>query len=199
MFNDTSEIPDGLKIIVIDSLDEHPKREDWWAVTEKLSDAGWKVIWSCRDPDWDIYELSEKIPHKFKYDLQEKENYPWERNVPSWDLDNNETRFKEITEQIEDLGFNEDAGILQYVDYCYSTTQLMHIFYTNFSVIEDARIAVDKLLMKTLLNRRTKFIEDNKKYVQRTEIFEENNWYPSSWKQTCQRLLLILHLIFARY
>ena len=48
LFNDTSEIPDGLKIIVIDSLDEHPKREDWWAVTEKLSDAGWKVIWSCR-------------------------------------------------------------------------------------------------------------------------------------------------------
>ena len=82
LFNDTSEIPDGLKIIVIDSLDEHPKREDWWAVTEKLSDAGWKVIWSCRDPDWDIYELSKKIPHKFKYDLQEKENYPWERNVP---------------------------------------------------------------------------------------------------------------------
>ena len=30
LFSDTSEIPDGLKIIVIDSLDEHPKREDWW-------------------------------------------------------------------------------------------------------------------------------------------------------------------------
>ena len=196
LFNDTSEIPDGLKIIVIDSLDEHPKREDWWAVTEKLSDAGWKVIWSCRDPDWDIYELSEKIPHKFKYDLQEKENYPWERNVPSWDLDNNETRFKEITEQIEDLGFNEDAGILQYVDYCYSTTQLMHIFYTNFSVIEDARIAVDKLLMKTLLNRRTKFIEDNKKYVQRTEIFEENNWYPQFLEANLSKIIIDTALDF---
>ena len=109
-----------------------------------------------------LYELAEKIPDKFKYDLQEKENYPWERGVPSWALDINETRFKEITKQIEELGFNEDAGILQYVDYCYSTTQLMHIFYTNFSVIEDARVAVDKLLMKTLLNRRTEFIENNK-------------------------------------
>ena len=94
------------------------------------------------------------------------------------------------------MGFNEDAGILQYVDYCYSTTQLMHIFYTNFSVIEDARIAVDKLLMKTLLNRRTKFIEDNKKYVQRTEIFEENNWYPQFLEANLSKIIIDTALDF---
>lgn len=196
LFNDTSEIPDGLKIIVIDSLDEHPKREDWWAVSERLSDEGWKVIWSCRDPDWDIYELAEKIPDKFKYDLQEEENYPWERGVPSWALDINETRFKEITKQIEELGFNEDAGILQYVDYCYSTTQLMHIFYTNFSVIEDARVAVDKLLMKTLLNRRTEFIENNKTYVRRSEIFEDSNWYNQFLEANMSKIIIDTALDF---
>ena len=52
MFSDTESIPPGEKIILIDSLDEHPNRADWWNVTKKLSNEGWKVIWSCRDPDW---------------------------------------------------------------------------------------------------------------------------------------------------
>jgi len=206
MFNDTNSIPAGEKIIVIDSLDEHPNRADWWIVSEKLSNEGWKVIWSCRDPDWEIYNLSEKIPEEFKYDLptvkeklnrQEKEKYPWEWSVPSWDLDyKNSPRNEDITGQINDLGFSGETSIEQYIDFCYSTTQLMHIFHTNFDMIELARSKVDKLLMSTLLSRRTDFIDSNNIYSGKIEVFEDTDWYPQFLEANLSKIIIDTALDF---
>ena len=197
MFSDTESIPPGEKIILIDSLDEHPNRADWWNVTKKLSNEGWKVIWSCRDPDWEIYRLSEKIPQEFKYDLQDGENYPWERDVPSWDLDyKNSPRYKDIAEQINELDYSDDSSIEQYIDYCYSTTQLMHIFYTNFDMIETARSDVDKLLMKTLLGRRLEFIDSNKEFYEKTAVFEDWSWYPQFFEANLSKIIIDTALDF---
>lgn len=197
MFSDTESIPPGEKIILIDSLDEHPNRADWWNVTKKLSNEGWKVIWSCRDPDWEIYRLSEKIPQEFKYDLQDGENYPWERDVPSWDLDyKNSPRYKDIAEQISELDYSDDSSIEQYIDYCYSTTQLMHIFYTNFDMIETARSDVDKLLMKTLLGRRLEFIDSNKEFYEKTAVFEDWSWYPQFFEANLSKIIIDTALDF---
>jgi len=201
MFSDTNSIPAGEKIIVIDSLDEHPNRADWWIVSEKLSNEGWKVIWSCRDPDWEIYSLSEKIPGEFKYDLpivnKKKEKYPWEWKVPSWDLDyKNSPRNEEITGQINDLGFSGETSIEQYIDFCYSTTQLMHIFYTNFDIIESARSDVDKLLMSTLLSRRTEFIDSNKIYSEKIEVFEDTDWYQQFLEANLSKIIIDTALDF---
>ena len=109
-----------------------------------------KLSGHAGNPDWEIYSLSEKIPGKFKYDLpivkekngrEKKEKYPWEWSVPSWDLDyKNLPRNDDIKGQINDLGFSGETSIEQYIDFCYSTTQLMHIFHTNFDMIESARI-----------------------------------------------------------
>ena len=45
---------------MIDSLDENPGREEWWDISLRFSEHGWRVIWTCRNPDWDAYKLGEK-------------------------------------------------------------------------------------------------------------------------------------------
>ena len=93
-------------------------------------------------------------------------------------------KVQDIAEQISELDYSDDSSIEQYIDYCYSTTQLMHIFYTNFNMIETARSDVDKLLMKTLLCRRLEFIDSNKEFYEKTAVFEDWAGTPNFLKRT---------------
>ena len=46
-FDKTKEISLGRKVLLIDSLDEHTQRKQWWKISERLSAEGWIVVWSC--------------------------------------------------------------------------------------------------------------------------------------------------------
>ena len=56
----------------------------------------------------------------------------------SW-IDQNSPRYKDIAEQISELDYSDDSVPSNTSTVVTRLTQLMHIFYTNFNMIETAR------------------------------------------------------------
>jgi len=184
---------DGSKIIVIDSLDEHADRKEWWRISEIFAEKGWRVIWACRDPDWEHHKLGMKkslggpIPDD-KYNIIEAKvkdkKMPWNRfNGYDWTLylGKRGSDLEELAKDICAEGSIEEYSeeINKFVKYCYSKTQLMHIFYTNFSIKDETRTKLEKQLMEALLSNRESKIIENKDKSKKFELFIDTDWINS--------------------
>jgi len=166
------------KIIFIDSLDEHEDKKNWWKMSRRFSDEGWIVVWACRDPDWSHHKLGHNetdggpIPNDVADDLRQSDTgvtLPWDRfHGKDWSLEIEgfERKLVELT------GTNKEN--LPFIQYCYSETQLMHIFHTNFAITEATRKSLQKELCENLLSNLEKTIEEfsGRKY----EMFQSNDW-----------------------
>ena len=160
--NTTSE---QSKIIIIDSLDEHDKREQWWDITKRFSDKGWLVVWSCRDPDWEHYEL-DKCAEEYN-DLWENKE-PWSHFTgKKWALD---LPNDYVTKKLDDNTNLEDR---KFVQFCYSRTQLMNLFYTNTQVNEETRNNLEVQLIEQLFSTKD---ESEKSLSANLDQFGDNQW-----------------------
>ena len=217
-FESTSEVPDGMKILLIDSLDENSGREDWWSISRQLSDNGWKVIWTCRDPDWDEYNLEGKIDKEFtNYTTGTKH---WDLlSSKTWELKLDSKRQNELDKGVQknSIGSKNPELAHHFVNFCYSETQLMHLFYTNFDLQDEIRNKLDQNLIDNILLERNKIIEnypdepDFSSRVFYNDFFDKNlagiiirtalNLYrestghdvKSSWNRLCNRYFQLNH------
>ena len=155
------------KIVIIDSLDEHDKREQWWDITKRFSDKGWLVVWSCRDPDWDHYEL-DKSASEYN-DLWESEE-PWSHFTgKKWALD---LPNDYVTKKLDDK-YNTNLENRRFVQFCYSRTQLMNLFYTNTQVNEETRNNLEVQLIEQLFSTKE---ESEKSLSANLDQFGDNQW-----------------------
>ena len=159
------------KIILIDSLDEHNERSEWWNKSKILSDNGWKVIWACRDPDWDHYDLGNEeeigLPNYNRRDGNPTKH--WNAfTEETWSLYLDNDRMDDVYSIAKNSipegqpGENkkkEYAKLSEYIDYCYSDTQLMHIFHTNSNVTIVTAKELEKNLINALLEARQTFLK----------------------------------------
>ena len=156
-FEKTKEISMGQKVLLIDSLDEHSQRKQWWKISERLSAAGWMVVWSCRDPDWNHHKLGDE---PYREHLRE----PISGKTPHWDgftgfdwtLELGDARMAELN-PIINKSQKSTNNVKQFVKYCYSKTQLMHIYHTNFDMRDAPRKDLDRGLLEELLRVRELF------------------------------------------
>ena len=159
-FDKTKAVSFGRKVLLIDSLDEHTQRKQWWKISERLSAEGWMVVWSCRDPDWDHHELGEE-PYRehLTKPVIGKERKPshWDRFTGfDWTLELGDARMAELNPIINESQKSTN-NVKQFVKYCYSKTQLMHIYHTNFDMRDAPRRELDRRLLETLLEVREYF------------------------------------------
>ena len=159
-FDKTKEISSGRKVLLIDSLDEHTQRKQWWKISERLSAEGWMVVWSCRDPDWNYHELGEE---PYRKHLTEPTNAAssklphWDRFTGfDWTLELGDARMAELNPIINESQKSTNI-VKQFVTYCYSKTQLMHIYHTNFDMRDAPRKELDRGLLEELLRVREAF------------------------------------------
>ena len=173
-FENTELVPRGDKIIMIDSLDENPGRQEWWNISLRLSEHGWRVIWTCRNPDWDAYELGERA--KNYYGAQdEKKLWDW-FSGRDWKLSLDTERKSQLDSEIASKRDISNLDLVhKFVWDCYSDTQLMHIYHTNFDLEENFRDMLDQQLTQNLLSAREQIITDEKDAEMRN--FDEREWY----------------------
>ena len=187
------------KIIFIDSLDEHPAREQWWEISMKFSQYGWKVVWSCRNPDFDRHDLINQIPKSCVNNYENEQNSPWNLlKGYSWDLQLDEDRRKQLSEYLNDLSSDRNLSSKeQYTEFyqdCYSKTQLMNIFYTNLSMVDEKREALDKLLLETIISNKDKAKKNNEKSVE--DDLLDSNWYIQFFESLLTKLIIDSSLEF---
>lgn len=187
------------KIIFIDSLDEHPAREQWWEISMKFSQYGWKVVWSCRNPDFDRHDLIKQIPKSCVNKYENEQNSPWNLlKGYSWDLELDEDRRKQLSEYLNDLSSDRNLSSKeQYTEFyqaCYSKTQLMNIFYTNLSMVDEKREALDKLLLETIISNKDKAKKNNEKSVE--DDLLDSNWYIQFFESLLTKLIIDSSLEF---
>ena len=184
-----STIHEDDKIILIDSLDEHNDRINWWKVSQKLSTSGWKVIWACRDPDWEHHNLGDSsltgVPKYVPKAGTHKKH--WERlgtQLDEWDLaiddDPINGRMKEINPLIQSKEYATDYEweshkdkIKQFVETCYSKTQLMHIYHTNSGLKSETRIELDNALAQKILESRLKYVNETSHYTNEDQFMNK--------------------------
>ena len=190
------------KIILIDSLDEHPARKEWWDVSMKFSKYGWKVVWSCRDPDFNRHNLADRIPIETKSywkRQRKKDPCPWDLLKGfSWDLKLDERRSKQLSEYLDSYDLTLLTDIKkehrEFYQECYSKTQLMNIFYTNLSMVDKKREDLDRLLLTTII--------DNKEHVKKQNIqskesdLTDKDWYPQFFDSLLTKLIIDSSLNF---
>jgi hypothetical protein len=189
------------KIIFIDSLDEHEAKKNWWKMSRRFSDEGWIVVWACRDPDWSHHKLGHDetdggpIPNDIADDLRQSNTggipLPWDRfHGKDWSLEIEgfERKLVELT------GTNKEN--LPFIQYCYSETQLMHIFHTNFAITEATRKSLQKELCENLLSNLEKTIEEfsGRKY----EMFQSNDWSIDLFSSNLVKIILQTAINHAR-
>lgn len=187
------------KIIFIDSLDEHPAREQWWKISMKFSKYGWKVVWSCRNPDFDRHDLVKQIPKSCVNKYENEQNSPWNLlKGYSWDLQLDEDRRKQLSEYLNDLSSDRNLSSKeQYTEFyqaCYSKTQLMNIFYTNLSMVDEKREALDKLLLETIISNKDRAKKNNEKSVE--DDLLDSHWYIQFFESLLTKLIIDSSLEF---
>ena len=187
------------KIIFIDSLDEHPAREQWWEISMKFSQYGWKVVWSCRNPDFDRHDLIKQIPKSCKNRYENEKNSPWNLlKGYSWDLELDEDRRKQLSKYLIDLGSDRNLSskeeYTEFYQTCYSKTQLMNIFYTNLSMVDDKRDTLDKLLLETIISNKDKVKQFNEKSVE--DDLLDSSWYIQFFESLLTKLIIDSSLEF---
>ena len=91
----------------------------------------------------------------------------------------------------------EELGkIEEYVRYCYSETQLMHIFYTNFDLQDEVRENLDKSLLKLLLDTRKHIINENKSIT--FKDLQHESWYSQFGNTVLTKLIIESSLEFLK-
>jgi hypothetical protein len=192
-FENTELVPRGDKIIMIDSLDENPGRQEWWNISLRLSEHGWRVIWTCRNPDWDAYKLGENINNY--YGAQDEEKlWDW-FSGKDWKLRLDTKRKSQLDSEIESIsGLSNVDLVHKFVWYCYSETQLMHIYHTNFDLEENYRDKLDRQLIQNLLLEREKIITDEKDAEMRN--FDDREWYYRFFNINLARVIIDTSLKF---
>ena len=191
-FECTNEVKNGEKIILIDSLDEHPKAKDWWEMSLRFSEKGWRVIWACRDPDWNYLGLGKG--KEAIYVPSDKNIKPhWDRFTGlTWDLDMPPKREQSL-EQNSNVDWSEDdEKNKKFLTYAYSTTQLMHMFYTNLRLMEEPRKELDSLLVTTLIESRDKVVQENREVTKTAEIenFNDMMWYNQFFDSNLAKIII---------
>ena len=191
----SSGIEEDKKIIFIDSLDEHSDKINWWKVTHKLSQLGWLIVWTCRDPDWGHHKLGDSedeggpIPNQIFRELLEKENdqiekLSWNRfHGRNWSL-----AIGDHANNLIELINNENDDDRRFVEYCYSNTQLMHIFNTNFTINSKVREKLQKNLVEKLLHNKNEQLE--KFSGKDFEIFTNDQWSNDLFTSNLVRIII---------
>ena len=183
-FDRTQAIPVGDKLILIDSLDENAGRKDWWKISQRLSEQGWRVLWTCRDPDWDAYNLSKQVKPadgEPTYYRSKNQTMHWDLfvdKVGNLELDNDrKSHLDEVIEKVSQEGAVANLDIVhQFIHDCYRDTQLMHIYHTNFDMEEIFRVKLDEELIRNLLERRDILIRENAT-TSDLKSFDKREWY----------------------
>ena len=77
----------------------------------KFSQYGWKVVWSCRNPDFDRHDLIKQIPKSCVNKYENEQNSPWNLlKGYSWDLELDEDRRKQLSEYLKDLSSDRNLS-----------------------------------------------------------------------------------------
>jgi len=183
----------GQKIIFIDSLDEHEKSRDWWDITSEFSKKGWIVVWTCRDPDWAHHKLGNFeseggiIPDEIS-NIFDKGQEPWQQfRGKNWALEIGDHVQKLLTDNKYSNDENNKAD-MDFAKYCYSTTQLMHIFHTNFGINDEVREKLQGTLISTLF--QTKDANVMKFKDNGFDVFEEDKWSLDLFSSNLARIII---------
>jgi hypothetical protein len=189
------------KIIFIDSLDEHEDKMNWWEISRRLSDKGWIVVWTCRDPDWSHHKLGNvvtdggPIPNQIADDLlksKEDGKLPWDQfHGKDWSLEIDSKFERELVELTETN--NENKPFMQY---CYSETQLMHIFHTNFAITKVARDSLQKGLCENLLSNLEERVEEFS--GRKSEMFQSDDWSISLFSSNLVNIIIQTAINYAK-
>ena len=192
-FNNTNHIDSGDKILFIDSLDEHPKAQDWWDISLRLSYHGWRVVWACRDPDWNYLNLGTGKEGFYEpYDKNRKLH--WNRFTGlEWDLDIPQEREQQLKDYSKVDWEEDDQKNKHFLEYAYSTTQLMHMFHTNLRLYEKDRDALDTLLIQTLIKSRNDVVARNGSLRSNKKIldkFNDPDWYNEFFDSNLAKIII---------
>lgn len=138
--------------LIVDSLDEHPEKGQWWSVFEKVRELGWIMVIACRKTDFetirkDCFRLQkdEDLFNRW-YDTE------WDVKSWSWDLlpsDEDSEAFNKCVENIPNTEERQHA--LDFLKTAYRTTPLLYVYETNFTLLESRRQQLKTLLLKNLL------------------------------------------------
>lgn len=192
-FEATEQLASGEKILFIDSLDEHPRAIDWWEISLKLSDYGWRVVWACRDPDWSYLALGDGKEDFYK--PSDKNPKPhWNRFTGlTWDLEIPPDREKRL-EKSSGVDWEENnQKNKKFLVYAYSTTQLMHMFHTNLRLVKGHRENLDQFLIKALIKSRDRVVEDNRTIRSNKanlDKFNNAEWYNQFFESNLAKIII---------
>ncbi|DAC18257.1 MAG TPA: hypothetical protein D7I06_02000, partial [Candidatus Poseidoniales archaeon] len=192
-FKNTNHIDSGEKILFIDSLDEHPKAQEWWDISLKLSDHGWRVVWACRDPDWNYLDLGTG-KEGFYEPSDKNRKLHWNRFTGlEWDLDIPPEREQQLKDYSKVDWEKDDQKNKLFLEYAYSTTQLMHMFHTNLRLYDEDREALDALLIQNLIKSRNNVVarngalRSNKKILNK---FDDPDWYNEFFDSNLAKIIV---------
>ena len=87
-------------------------------------------------------------------------------------------------------GNDSEEKIRKYVGYCYSTSQLMHIYHTNFEIIETLRGKLESLLIDRLLENRKSVIEEENNSKATFDDFRDDEWLNKFFKSNLNYIVI---------
>ena len=214
----TKDVPAGEKILFIDSLDEHPEAKEWWNISLILSKNGWRVVWACRDPDWNTLLLGSQVKPNFysrsdgesSLHWEEYTNLTWNLVIPGHRLnylkegtitDPRSPRLSEDNHRPKEWE-NERGKNNSFLKYAYEATQLMHIFHTHHRLKPEFRDELDLLLVENLFRERDRIILKNVKPDSISDkeflrIFDEPKWFYQFFDSNLAKIIMDTALHYA--
>ena len=194
-FEETKEAPPGEKILFIDSLDEHPDAEEWWNISLRLSDNGWRVVWTCRDPDWTSLSLGSG-KENFYNPSDGNSKYHWNRFTgKTWDLNLTDDRKNELKIKGIEWGDDDESKNVRFLEKSYEKTQLMHMFHTNLDLVEHHRTSLDNNLVRKLFEKRDEIVTKEKRpdgtsRREHLQIFNAAEWYHQFFDANLAKIII---------
>lgn len=217
-FELTKDVPAGQKILFIDSLDEHPEAKEWWNISLILSKNGWRVVWACRDPDWNTLQLSSQVKSNFYSRLDGNTDLHWEEYTGlTWDLEVPGRRLNYLKEgkiakprsprlsqdNHRPIEWENDRNKNnKFLKYAYEATQLMHIFHTHHRLKTEFRDELDLLLVENLFRVRDRIISKNVKsnstsHKEFLRIFNDPKWFNQFFDSNLAKVIIDTALHYA--
>ena len=158
-----------------------------------LSTHGWRVVWACRDQDWNYLDLG--IGKEGFYEPSDRNHkLHWDRFTGlDWDLDIPQEREQQLKDFSKVDWENNNQKNKKFLEYAYSTTQLMHMFHTNLRLYEKDREKLDKMLIRTLIKSRDIVVSRNSQLRSNALILDRFNdleWYHQFFESNLAKIII---------
>ena len=184
------------------------RKPKWWNISLLLSKNGWRVVWACRDPDWNTLQLSSQVKSNFYSRSDGNTDLHWEEYTGlTWDLELPDRRLNYLKEGTITKSRsprlskdnhrpkeweNDRNKNNKFLKYAYEATQLMHIFHTHHRLKPEFRDELDLLLVENLFRVRNRIISKNVKSKSTSDkeflrIFNDPKWFTNSSIQILRR------------